>query len=232
MSVVANEAGAVPARPSRFELFWDSSIGKKALMALSGIILSLYVLAHLIGNLQIYTGPLAINEYAEFLHSKPAVIWFARIVLLATVGVHAICAIQLYMRKNSARPVAYHTRKNIQGSAPSQTMIWTGVLILFFVVYHLLDLTTGTVNPAFQDLKPAHNVVVSFQRPLVSFFYIVSMVGLGFHLWHGIYSMFASLGLTHPRYTPGVRKAAATVGTLLALGNISIPVAVLTGILG
>jgi succinate dehydrogenase / fumarate reductase cytochrome b subunit len=111
-------------------------------------------------------------------------------------------------------------------------MIWTGVLILFFVVYHLLDLTTGTVNPAFQDLKPAHNVVVSFQRPLVSFFYIVSMVGLGFHLWHGIYSMFASLGLTHPRYTPGVRKAAATVGTLLALGNISIPVAVLTGILG
>lgn len=231
MSVAANEAGAVPARPSRLALFWDSSIGKKALMALSGIILSLYVVAHLVGNLQIFTGPTAINAYAEWLHSKPAMIWVARLVLLAAVGVHAIAGIQLYMRKNEARPVAYHTRKNIQGSAPSQTMIWTGVLILFFVVYHILDLTTGTVNPAFQDLKPAHNVVVSFQRPLAAIFYIVAMVGLGFHLWHGIYSMFHSLGLTHPRYTPGVRKGAAAVGTILALGMASIPLFVLLGVL-
>lgn len=232
MSVAANEAGAVPARPSRLALFWDSSIGKKALMALSGIILSLYVVAHFLGNLQIYAGSAAINRYAEFLHSNPALIWVARIVLLAAVGIHAIAGIQLYMRRNEARPVAYHTRKNIQGSAPSQTMIWTGVLILFFVVYHVLDLTTGTVNPSFEDLKPAHNVVASFQRPLAAFFYIVAMVGLGFHLWHGVYSMFSSLGLTHPRYTPGVRKGAAALATIVALGMASIPVFVLLGVLG
>jgi len=232
MSVVANEAGSVPARPSRLALFWDSSVGKKAVMALSGIILSLYVVAHLIGNLQIFTGPTAINEYAEWLHSKPAMIWFARVVLLAAVGLHAIAGIQLYMRKNEARPIAYHTRKNIQGTAPSQTMIWSGVLILFFVVYHILDLTTGTVNPSFLALKPFNNVVASFQRPLVAIFYIVAMVGLGFHLWHGIYSAFHSLGLSHPRYTPGVRKGAAAVGTILALGMASIPLFVLLGFVG
>lgn len=232
MSVAANEAGSVPARPSRLALFWDSSIGKKALMALSGLVLALYVVAHLVGNLQIYSGPTVINEYAAWLHSKPAMIWAARIVLLAAVGIHAIAGIQLYMRRGQSRPVAYHTKKNIQGSAPSQTMIWSGVLILFFVVVHLLDLTTGTLNPQFQSLKAYENVVASFSRPLMAIFYVVAMVGLGFHLWHGIYSMFHSLGLTHPRYTPGVRKGAAAVGTILALGLASIPLFVLLGMVG
>jgi succinate dehydrogenase / fumarate reductase cytochrome b subunit len=232
MSVAANETGSVPARPSRLALFWDSSIGKKALMALSGLILTLYVVAHLIGNLQIFAGAEAINEYAAWLHSKPAMIWAARIVLLGAVGIHAIAGIQLYMRRSEARPVAYHTRKNIQGTAPSQTMIWSGVLILFFVVFHILDLTTGTVNPRFESLKAYENAVASFSRPLAAIFYVVAMVGLGFHLWHGVYSMFHSLGLTHPRYTPGVRKGAATLATILALGLASIPLFVLLGIVG
>jgi succinate dehydrogenase / fumarate reductase, cytochrome b subunit len=232
MSVAANDIGAMAARPSRLALFWDSSIGKKALMALTGLILSAYVVAHLLGNMQIYMGSEAIDRYARFLHSNVGVIWTARVVLLAAVLVHAISGIQLYMRKASARPVEYHTRANLQGSTASRTMLVSGVVILLFVVYHVLHLTTGTVHPAYEELAPFHNVTTGFRQPLAAGIYIVAMIGVGFHLWHGLYSMFHSLGLSHPRYTPGVRKAAALVATIIALGNISVPVAVLTGLLG
>jgi succinate dehydrogenase / fumarate reductase cytochrome b subunit len=237
MSVAANELGAAPARPSRLALFWESSIGKKALMALTGIILAAYVVAHLLGNMQIYMGAdsagrAMIDKYAEFLHSNQGVLWTARIVLLLAIGVHAVSGIQLYMRKAAARPVDYHTRANIQGSTASRTMLVTGVVILLFVVYHVLHLTTGTVHPAFQDLRPYHNVTAGFRQPVAAVIYIVSMIGVGFHLWHGLYSMFGSLGFSHPRYTPTIQKAAALVATVIALGNISVPVAVLTGLLG
>jgi succinate dehydrogenase / fumarate reductase cytochrome b subunit len=231
MSVAANELGAVPARPSRLALFWDSSVGKKALMALTGLILSAYVVAHLLGNMQIYMGSAAIDAYAKFLHSNAGVLWTARIVLLAAVLMHAISGVQLYMRKKSARPIEYHTKANIQGSAASNTMLVSGVVILLFVVYHVLHLTTGSVHPSYEELKPFHNVTTGFRSGFASAIYIVAMIGVGFHLWHGLYSMFHSTGLTHPRYTPGIRKAAALIATLIALGNISVPVAVLTGVL-
>jgi succinate dehydrogenase / fumarate reductase, cytochrome b subunit len=234
MSVAANELGAAPARPSRLALFWDSSIGKKALMALTGLILSAYILAHLLGNMQIYmgadsTGRAMIDKYAAFLHSNAGVLWTARIVLLAAIGVHAISGIQLYMRKASARPVDYHTKANIQGSTASRTMLVSGVVILLFVVYHVLHLTTGSVHPNYEHLQPFHNVTTGFRSGFASAIYIVAMVGVGFHLWHGLYSMFHSVGLSHPRYTPVIQKAAALVATLVALANISVPVAVLTG---
>lgn len=232
MSVAANELGAAPARPSRLALFWDSSIGKKALMALTGLVLSAYVLAHLLGNMQVYMGSEVIDRYAAFLHSNGGVLWTARVVLLAALFVHAISGIQLYMRKAAARPVDYHTRANIQGSTASRTMLVSGVVILLFVVYHVLHLTTGSVHPEYEHLRPYHNVTTGFRYPLAAGMYVVSMVAVGFHLWHGLYSMFHSLGLSHPRYTPGVQKAAALIATLVALGNISVPVAVLTGILG
>ncbi len=231
MSVAANELGAAPARPSRAALFWDSSIGKKALMALTGIILSAYVVAHLLGNMQIYMGSALIDNYAKFLHTNNALLWTARVVLLAAVLVHAVSGIQLYMRKGTARPVDYHTKANIQGSTASRTMLISGVVILLFVVYHVLHLTTGTLHPDYEELKPFHNVTVGFQQPIAAAIYIVAMIGVGFHLWHGLYSMFSSLGVSHPRYTPGIRKGAALVATLIALGNISVPVAVLTGVL-
>jgi succinate dehydrogenase / fumarate reductase cytochrome b subunit len=234
MSVAANELGAAPARPSRLALFWDSSIGKKALMALTGIVLSAYLVAHLLGNMQIYMGQDAagvakIDAYAHFLHSNAGVLWTARVVLFAAIVVHAISGIQLYLRKQAARPVDYALRSNIQGTTASRTMLVSGVVILLFVVYHVLHLTTGTVHPEFQDLRPFHNVTTGFARPAASAIYIVSMVGVGFHLWHGLYSMFHSLGLTHPRYTPGIRSFAALVATIIALGNISVPLAVLAG---
>jgi succinate dehydrogenase / fumarate reductase cytochrome b subunit len=236
MSVAANELGAAPARPSRLALFWDSSIGKKALMALTGLILSAYVLAHLLGNMQVYMGKNSegvrlIDAYAKFLHSNQGVLWTARVVLLAAILVHAISGIQLYMRRGTARPVDYHTKANIVGTTASRTMLVSGVVILLFVVYHVLHLTTGSVHPDFQDVKPFHNLTSGFQSPLAAGIYIVSMIGIGFHLWHGLYSMFHSVGLSHPRYTPGIRRGAALVATLVALGNISVPVAVLSGLL-
>jgi succinate dehydrogenase / fumarate reductase, cytochrome b subunit len=231
MSVAANELGAAPARPSRLALFWDSSIGKKALMSLTGLVLSAYVVAHLLGNMQVYMGSTAIDRYAAFLHSNAGVLWTARIVLLAAVFVHAISGIQLYMRKASARPIDYHTRANLQGTTASRTMLVSGVVILLFVVYHVLHLTTGTVHPEYEHLAPFHNVTTGFQHPLAAGIYVVAMVGVGFHLWHGLYSMFHSVGLSHPRYTPGIRAGAAVVATFIALLNISVPVAVLTGLL-
>ncbi len=233
MSVTAKDAVIGPA-PSRLSVFWMTTVGKKVLMALSGIILFAYVIAHMLGNMQIYMGSEVINRYAHFLHSNEGMLWSARIVLLAAVLVHAVAGIQLWARKKEARPVAYRNKENIQASPASRTMIWTGVIIGLFVVYHVLDLTVGSgaVRPApYKELDPGFNVTQGFAYPVTAILYIVAMVALGFHLWHGVYSMFGTLGLEHPRYTQGVRKLAALAATLIALANISIPVAVLTGLL-
>jgi len=230
MSVTTKDVAIGPG-PSGLALFWISSVGKKVLMALSGIILFAYVIAHMLGNMQLYAGSELINNYAKFLHSNPAMLWTARIILLAAVGVHAIAGVQLWFRKREARPIAYRTKEVIQASAASRTMIISGILIGFFVVYHVLDLTVGVARRApYEELNPAFNVTQGFMYAPAAIAYIIAMVGLGFHLWHGVYSMFGSLGLTHPRYTPGVKRFAALAATLIALANISIPVAVLTGL--
>jgi succinate dehydrogenase / fumarate reductase cytochrome b subunit len=157
-------------------------------------------------------------------------LWVARAVLLAAVGVHAIAGIQLWFRKREARPIAYRQRANIQASAPSRTMIITGVLIALFVVYHVMDLTLGVfLGARYVELSPANNVPASFSNPLSALLYVIAMGALGFHLWHGVYSMFGSLGLTHPLYTEKVKKAAAVLATVIALANIAFPVAVLMG---
>lgn len=229
MSVATKDAVGSQA-PSRLSLFWASTVGKKVLMALSGIILFAYVVAHLLGNLQIYLGSEVINRYAEFLHANAGMLWTARIVLLAAVGVHATAGIQLWLAKRDARPVPYRAQENIQASAASRTMFWTGLAIGAFVVYHVLDLTVGVAHVGqFVELNPGVNVVSGFQHAGPAVLYILAMCALGAHLWHGVYSMFGSLGLSHPRYTAGVKKLAALAATLIALANISIPVAVLTG---
>jgi succinate dehydrogenase / fumarate reductase cytochrome b subunit len=209
-----------------------STVGKKVSMALSGIILFAYVIAHMLGNMQIYLGSEVINRYAQFLHSNEGVLWTARVVLLAAVLIHAIAGIQLWARKREARPVPYRNKENIQATPASRTMIWTGVIIAAFVVYHVLDLTVGTARAApYRELDPAFNVAQGFAYVPAAIAYIVAMVALGFHLWHGVYSMFGSLGLDNARYMNGVRRIAAFLATVIALANISVPVAVLTGLL-
>jgi succinate dehydrogenase / fumarate reductase cytochrome b subunit len=209
--------------------FYTSTTGKKAAMAVSGCILFLFVVAHLIGNLQIYEGPDKLNRYAVFLRSEPALLWAARIVLLAMVVLHIWSAMQLAARNIGARPVGYQKKKATGSSYASRTMYWSGPIILAFVIYHLLDFTFGQVNPHYQPGNVYGNVVASFQLLPVAAFYIIAMLLLCLHLYHGLWSMFQSLGIAHPRYTPMLRRGAAVVATLIAVGNISIPVAVLAG---
>ena len=198
-------------------------------MAVSGCILFLFVVGHLIGNLQIYEGPDKLNRYAVLLRSMPALLWTVRAVLLAMVLLHIWSSVQLAGRNIAARPVGYRMKKSAGSSYASRTMYWSGPIILAFVVYHLLDFTFGTVNPRFQPGNVYGNVVASFQLIPVSVFYIIAMLLLCLHLYHGLWSMFQSLGIAHPRYTPMLRKTAGVVSILIAAGNISIPVAVLAG---
>ena len=199
-------------------------------MAASGCILFLFVVVHLIGNLQIYEGPEKLNRYAVFLRAEPPLLWTARMVLLAMVLVHIVTSIQLAARNVTARPIGYQKKKATGSSYASRTMYWSGPIILAFVIYHLLDFTFGTVNPHFEPGNVYGNVVASFQVVPVAVFYIIAMLLLCMHLYHGLWSMFQSLGMAHPRHTPMLRRTAATVATLIAVGNISIPVAVLAGL--
>jgi succinate dehydrogenase / fumarate reductase cytochrome b subunit len=213
------------------ERFYASTVGKKAAMAVSGCILFLFVVGHLIGNLQIYEGPEKLNRYAALLRSMPALLWSVRTVLLAMVLLHIWSSVQLAARNIAARPVGYRKKKAVGSSYASRTMYWSGPIILAFIIYHLLDFTFGKVNPHFEPGNVYGNVVASFQLIPVAGFYILAMLLLCLHLYHGLWSMFQSLGIAHPRYTPMLRKGAAVVAALIAVGNISIPTAVLLGLL-
>ena len=210
--------------------FYTSTVGKKAVMAISGCVLFLFVLGHLIGNLQIYEGPEKLNRYAVFLRSLPALLWTVRVVLLAMVVLHIWSSVQLALRNLEARPIGYVKKKAAGSTYASRTMYWSGPIILAFVIYHLLDFTFGTVNPDFVAGDVYSNVVASFSVIPVSAFYIIAMLLLGMHLYHGLWSMFQSLGFYHPRYTLALKRLAAAVAILIAAGNISIPVAVMAGV--
>lgn len=211
----------------RSEPFYSSTVGKKAAMAVSGCILFLFVAGHLAGNLQIYEGPEKINNYSRMLHSMPALLWAARITLLTMVGLHIWSSIQLAVRNYDARPTGYVKKKAAGSSYASRTMYWSGPIILAFVIYHLADFTFGKVNPNFQDGNVYANVVSSFQVPVISAFYILAMLLLCMHLYHGLWSMFQSLGFQAGRT---LKRGAAAVAMLIALGNISIPLSVLLGL--
>lgn len=199
-------------------------------MAVSGCILFLFVVGHLIGNLQIYEGPDQLNRYAVLLRTEPPLLWAVRIVLLAMLLLHIWSSVQLAARNISARPERYVEKKATGSSYASRTMYWSGPIILAFVIYHLLDFTFGNVNPHFEPGNVYGNVVASFQVIPVAAFYIIAMLLLCLHLYHGLWSMFQSLGIAHPRWTPLLRRSAAVVAMLIAAGNISIPVAVLAGL--
>jgi succinate dehydrogenase / fumarate reductase cytochrome b subunit len=160
----------------------------------------------------------------------PALLWGVRITLIVMVLLHIWSSIQLALLKFDARPTGYVKKKATQSSYASRTMYWSGPIILAFVIYHLLDFTFGTVNPHFQEGDVYANVIASFQLVPVSAFYIVAMLLLCLHLYHGLWSMFQSLGFSHPRYTPVLKRSAAVVAILIAAGNISIPVSVLAGL--
>ena len=222
-------AASVQLANRRTAPFYSSTVGKKAVMAVSGAILFLFVLGHLAGNLQIYEGPDKLNNYSRFLHSMPALLWGARITLLVMVALHIWSSIILALRNYEARPIGYVRKKATSSSYASRTMYWSGPIILAFVIYHLLDFTFGTVNPNYQEGNVYANVIASFRVVPISAFYIAAMLALCLHLYHGLWSMFQSLGFYQPRYTPALRRGAAILAILIAAGNISIPVSVLAG---
>jgi succinate dehydrogenase / fumarate reductase cytochrome b subunit len=220
--------------------FYEAPIGKKVVMAFTGVILFGYVVAHLLGNLQIYSSdPDQINRYAAFLHNpaNAGLLWGARLFLLAAVGMHILASIQLWKMKREARPQGYVKKDDAAASYASRTMMWSGPIVAAFVIFHILHLTAGAVVPlndvGGDPLQPdVHaNVINGFSNPLISGFYILAMILLCMHLYHGLWSMFQSLGFHHPRHTPKLKKGAAIFAILIAIGNCSIPLAVMAGLL-
>jgi succinate dehydrogenase / fumarate reductase cytochrome b subunit len=211
--------------------FWQTTVGKKAIMAVTGFMLFGFICGHLLGNLQIYESPEHINHYAALLKSLPALLWGARITLLIAVTLHIWSSFQLWLLQREARPVPYVKKANLNSTYASRTMIWSGPIILAFLIFHLLHFTFGTVHPGgpFDEHNVYNNVVTGFQYWPVSLFYIIAMLLLCYHLYHGLWSMFQSLGFSHPVYTPWLRRFAKLFAILIAAGNISIPVSVLAG---
>jgi succinate dehydrogenase / fumarate reductase cytochrome b subunit len=212
--------------------FLGSTIGKKVVMASTGSVLFGFVLAHMAANLQLYLGAEALNHYAvslrELLHG--AGLWIARAVLLGCVVLHVWAAAALTITDRAARPVGYREWEPRASTYASRTMRWSGVFLVVFVIYHLLDLTFGVANPHFVDGDVYHNVVASFRVVPVSLLYITAMLLLWMHLRHGVWSMLRTLGLAHPRYEALAQGAAAAFATLVVAGNISFPLAVLFGV--
>lgn len=231
METARTIAGPSP-HASRLGLFWRNAIGKKALMAVTGIVLFLFVLVHMLGNLQAFQGAEALDRYAELLRVSPALLWGTRIVLLAAVLVHVVAGTQLWAMRRSARPVAYQEWHATGSSPASRTMIWSGFLILGFVVYHLLDLTLGVANPDFREGEVFHNLLASLGRGVAAIFYVVAVAGLGVHLWHGLWSMFQSLGVSSRAFTPGLKRFAVAFAVIVAIGFAAVPLAVLLGVVG
>lgn len=223
-------AVAINSTLARGVFFYRTTVGKKAVMAVTGVILFGFLIGHMAGNLQFFLGRDALNGYAEKLHHLGALLWAVRLTLLAALVAHIVAAVQLAVLQKAARPVKYQ-RYDPQGSTyASRTMYWSGPIIAFFVVYHLLHLTTGTVHPGFEPLNAYDNVVIGFKQPVVTLFYVIAMVLLGMHLYHGIWSMFQSLGFAHPRYTPKLKAFAKIFTVVLVLGFIAVPLAVLAGV--
>ncbi len=201
-------------------------------MAVTGAILFGFVVGHLIGNLQLFLGPEAMNDYGVFLREvfHGVGLWTARAGLLAATILHIWAATSLTLENRAARPVGYREQKWRESTYASRTMRWSGVIVLVFIVYHLMHFTFGNAHPSFIEGDVYHNVVAGFRSLPVSLFYIVAMIVLGLHLRHGIWSMFQTLGVSHPRYLRMAHVGAWIVAALIVLGNISFPLAVLAGI--
>jgi succinate dehydrogenase / fumarate reductase cytochrome b subunit len=217
---------------NRVQALWQSSVGKKAVMAVTGLIMLAYLITHVLANLLIFQGPEKINAYSRFLHGTGGALWAARVALLAAVGLHIVAAVQLTARKQAARPVAYAAGRQSQVSTfASRSIRWGGVLILIFLIYHILHFTLGTVHPAFVDGNPYHNVVTGFSNPLVVLFYEVALIAVGLHLYHGIWSSRRSLGMSAPSPHPLRRQLALALSLIVWAGFTIIPLAVYAGMI-
>jgi len=220
--------------------FFTSDVGMKWMMALTGIGLLGYIVVHMIGNLKIFIGPEDLDHYAESLRTllypifpKEGVLWLFRVGLMAMTVIHIWSATVLALRNRKARGTIRYEKKREYAAAnyASRTMLWGGVLIAMFVIYHLADLTIGSANPDYVAGNVYDNVVYSFERWPVAVFYLITMCFLALHIYHGAWSLFQSLGLANPRYDTWRRWLAVALALAVLIGNSSIPIAVQLGIL-
>lgn len=209
--------------------FWKSTIGKKIVMAVTGIIGILFVVGHMAGNLQMFKGQEAMHHYALLLRTSMPLLYAVRAALVAAVVLHVISAYQLTMRARAARPHDYAMRRPQVTTFAAKTIRWGGFLLLWFLVYHILHMTLGTVHPQFTHLDPYNNVRIGLANPFVAGFYIFSMGLLALHLYHGTWASLRTLGLAPASQHPLKRRLALAVAIVVAAGFMVIPMAALTG---
>jgi succinate dehydrogenase / fumarate reductase cytochrome b subunit len=230
-----------------------SSLGTKYLMALTGLVLILFVLGHMAGNLLIFLGPDAINSYAQALKERPTLLWGARIFLLVVFVLHVVLGIRLALWNQSARPTPYVKEDTVRASWASRHMVLTGILLLVFVIYHLAHFTVGVVHKAHVDGKtigylelkdPLYEpepgkhrhdvyrmVIAGFQNPVISITYLFFQLALWMHLWHGVSSWFQSMGINHSKYNRAMRLSGPIVATVVLIGNSSMPLCIWLGVI-
>ena len=225
---------------------WRSSLGKKYLMAISGLVLFLFLVGHMVGNLLLFLGREDINRYAEFLQSTKEVLWTVRVVLLASVAIHVAAAVSLWLENKAARPVAYENPDPVAASYASRTMLMSGLIVASFIIYHLLHYTVkvpavnltgadfGTLQETLRDGSQRADVhammLKGFSNPVVALFYVVGMGLLCLHLSHGASAMFQSLGARSDAYRAFFDKLALAVAAIFFLGFSAVPLAVLLGL--
>lgn len=235
--------GARPVRRIRRQApgivrFYSTAVGKKWVMAITGVALMVYVLVHMVGNLKLFLSREEINLYGEALRDlggdlvpRTSILWLFRSALIAAFVFHIHAAISLTVINRKARPERYHSRRDyVAADYAARTMRWTGVIIALFVVFHLMDLTWGNANPDFTRGDPYNNLVASFERVPVAIFYIVANVALALHLFHGAWSIFQSMGLNNPKYNGARRVFAQAFAIVILAGNLTFPVAVQLGL--
>lgn len=219
---------AVAVGSARAQRFWNTTNGKKAIMAISGAAMFGFVVVHLAGNLQVFQGPEKFNGYAHTLHELGALLWIARSGLLIMAALHIWSTIQLAGVRSQARPVAYARYQPSTSTYASRSMYMSGPIVAAFIVYHLLHFTFGLGGTPYNPDDAYGNVIAGFRVPVISIAYIVAMALLCLHLRHGLWSALQTLGLNHPRYTPHLRVLATLIALAIFFGFISIPIAVLS----
>ena len=216
---------------------WGSSVGKKSVVAVTGIVFLLYVIAHMLGNLKVFFGIEAFDAYSQHLREigsdivgYEGLLWIIRTVLVGSLVLHVWASVSLWRRARHARPIGYQHRQKVQGSYTARTMRWGGVIIGLFVVWHILDLTTGTVNPLPGDDSAYQKLVASFDRPVVALFYILAVVALGLHLRPGLWSALPTRGGTSTMRQNSLKAFAFVVAAAITVGFVIVPLSVLTGL--
>lgn len=227
---------AVPARQGaaavgRVQLFWRSTIGKKIVMGVTGLIMVAFVIVHMVGNLQVFVGAAKINAYSHFLHHTIGeLLWLARIILLASVVLHIVAAVQLTRRDRAARQVAYARKVPQTATVSSRSMRWGGLALALFIVFHILHLTTGTIQPApYVEGDIYSTLVGGFHIWWVALIYVLAMIALGLHIFHGTWAAVRTLGLNQPSPNPLRRPLALWVAIITWAGFTIVPIAVYFG---